>query len=43
MNPRAWENPWRLMLCVNAAMLIGVLLYKITLTPYVPYLHLLVD
>jgi hypothetical protein len=24
MNPRAWENPWRLMLCVNAAMPIGV-------------------
>src|SRR3979490_2990904 len=37
------ENPWRLMLAVNAAVLIGVFLYKITLNPYVPYLHLLVD
>jgi hypothetical protein len=37
------ENPWRLMLAVNVAVLIGVFLYKITLNPYVPYLHLLVD
>jgi hypothetical protein len=43
MNSRLWENPWRLMLAVNAAVMIGVLLYKITLSPYVPYLHLLVD
>ncbi|MGB8397237.1 hypothetical protein [Bradyrhizobium sp.] len=43
MNSRAWENPWRLMLGVNAAVLIGVFLYKITLQPYVPYIHLLVD
>jgi hypothetical protein len=37
------KNPWRLMLVVNAAVLIGVFLYKITLPPYVPYIHLLVD
>ena len=35
--------PWRLMLAVNAAVLIGVFLYKITREPYVPYIHLLVD
>jgi hypothetical protein len=40
---RIWENPWRLMLVVNVAVMIGVFLYKITLSPYVPYLHLLVD
>jgi hypothetical protein len=49
MNLRVRENPlfheknWRLMLAVNAAMLIGVFLYKITLPPYVPYIHLVVD
>jgi hypothetical protein len=43
MNLRLWENPWRLMLAVNAAVLIGVFLYKITREPYVPYIHLLVD
>jgi multisubunit Na+/H+ antiporter MnhE subunit len=43
MNPRIRENPWRLMLAVNAAVVIGVFLYKITLPPYVPYIHLLVD
>jgi hypothetical protein len=43
MNLRVWENPWRLMLAVNVAILIGVLLYKITREPYVPYIHLLVD
>jgi hypothetical protein len=31
------------MLAVNAAVLLGVFLYKITLPPYVPYIHLLVD
>ena len=31
------------MLAVNAAVLIGVLLHKILLPPYVPYIHLLVD
>ena len=43
MNLRAWQNPWRLMLAVNVAVLTGVFLYKITLPPYVPYIHLLVD
>lgn len=43
MNLRAWQNPWRLMLVVNAAVLIGVFLHKLTLPPYVPYVHLLVD
>jgi len=43
MNLRVRENPWRLMLAVNAAVLIGVFLHKISLPPYVPYIHLLVD
>src|SRR5450432_4069960 len=43
MNLRVRENPWRLMLAVNVAILIGVFLYKVTLPPYVPYIHLLVD
>jgi hypothetical protein len=43
MNLRVRENPWRLMLAVNAAVLIGVFLTKITLPPFVPYIHLLVD
>src|SRR5881397_3496343 len=43
MNLRVRENPWRLMLAVNAAVLIGVFLYKIAREPYVPYIHLLVD
>jgi multisubunit Na+/H+ antiporter MnhE subunit len=43
MNLRVPKNPWRLMLAVNVAVLIGVFLYKITLPPYVPYIHLLVD
>src|SRR5436190_20975241 len=37
------ENPWRLMLAVNAAVLIGVFCHKIALPPFVPYIHLLVD
>src|SRR3981081_2923705 len=40
---RMRENPGRLMLAVNVAVLIGVFLYKITREPYVPYIHLLVD
>jgi hypothetical protein len=40
---KAWQNPWRLMLAVNVAVLIGVFLHKITLPPFVPYIHLLVD
>ena len=43
MNLRASQNPWRLMIAVNVAVLFGVFLYKITLPPYVPYIHLLVD
>jgi hypothetical protein len=37
------QNPWRVMLAVNVAVLAGVLIHKITLPPYVPYIHLLVD
>src|SRR4051794_40822546 len=40
---RLRENPWRLMIALNAAVIIGVFLYKITREPYVPYIHLLVD
>jgi hypothetical protein len=43
MNLRVWENPWRLMLAVNAAVMVGVFLYKLTLPPYIPYIHLLID
>jgi hypothetical protein len=43
MTRTAWQNPWRLMLAVNIAVVIGVFLHKITLPPYVPYIHLLVD
>jgi hypothetical protein len=43
MTWRLWENPWRLMLAVNAAVLTGVFGHKIALPPYVPYIHLLVD
>jgi hypothetical protein len=40
---RVRENPWRLMIAANIAVVIGVLLYKIARPPYVPYIHLLVD
>jgi hypothetical protein len=40
---RFWQKPWRLMLAVNIAVVIGVFLHKITLPPFVPYIHLLVD
>src|ERR1700748_2292396 len=43
MNSRLWQNPWRLMLVVNVAVIAGVFLQKITLPPYVPYIHLLAD
>ena len=43
MNPRSWNDPWRLMLVVNLAVFFGVFLHKIALPPYVPYVHLLVD
>jgi len=37
------QNPWRLMLAVNVAVVTGVFLHKVALPPYVPYIHLLVD
>src|SRR6202050_4473700 len=37
------QNPWRVMLAVNVAVIAGVLIHKITLPPYVPYIHLLCD
>jgi hypothetical protein len=40
---RLRENPWRTMIAVNAAVMVGVFLFKITKAPYVPYIHLLVD
>jgi hypothetical protein len=40
---KVWQSPWRLMLLVNVAVVIGVFLHKIALPPYVPYIHLLVD
>ena len=43
MDLRLRDKPWRLMLAVNATVLIGVFLYKIGREPYVPYIHLLVD
>ena len=43
MSLRAWQNPWRVMLAVNVAVLAGVFIHKVTLPPYVPYIHLLVD
>ncbi|MBR0871685.1 hypothetical protein JQ633_15065 [Bradyrhizobium tropiciagri] len=43
LNLGQWQNPWRSMLAINAAVLVGVFLHKIALPPYVPYIHLLVD
>src|SRR2546430_17592008 len=43
MDLRVLKSPWRLMLAVNVAVLIGVFLHKITAPPSVPYIHLLVD
>src|ERR1700761_5759721 len=43
MNLRLWQNHWRLMLAVNIAVVIGVFIHKITLPPFVPYIHLLID
>src|ERR1700716_3805098 len=43
MSWRIWDNPWRLVLAVNAAVIFGVFLHKIALPPFVPYIHLLVD
>ncbi|MGY3449142.1 hypothetical protein [Bradyrhizobium sp. USDA 4353] len=38
-----YSKHWRAMLIVNAAVMLGVFLHKLTLPPYVPYIHLLVD
>jgi hypothetical protein len=40
---RILQNPWRLLLAINAAIIVGVFVHKIQLPPYVPYIHLLVD
>ncbi|MFT4120976.1 hypothetical protein [Bradyrhizobium sp.] len=37
------KNPWRLLLAINVAVVIGVFIHKVRLPPYVPYIHLLVD
>ncbi|MBR0737205.1 hypothetical protein JQ581_09720 [Bradyrhizobium liaoningense] len=43
MRASILQNPWRLLLAINAAVLVGVFVHKIQLPPYVPYIHLLVD
>ncbi|MGV7215343.1 hypothetical protein [Bradyrhizobium sp. UFLA05-112] len=43
MTVRILQNPWRLLLAINAAVIAGVFIHKILLPPYVPYIHLLVD
>ena len=43
MTLRILQNPWRLLLAINAAVIVGVFVHKIQLPPYVPYIHLLVD
>jgi len=43
MRAGIWQNPWRLLLAINAAVIAGVFIHKILLPPYVPYIHLLVD
>ena len=43
MTVRILENPWRLLLAINATVIGGVFVHKIQLPPYVPYIHLLVD
>jgi hypothetical protein len=37
------QNRWRLLLAINAAVIVGVFIHKIQLPPYVPYIHLVVD
>ncbi|TPQ42166.1 hypothetical protein C2U70_01850 [Bradyrhizobium guangdongense] len=37
------QNPWRLLLAINAAVIVGVFVHKIQLPPWVPYIHLVVD
>lgn len=43
MTARILQNPWRFLLAINAAVMVGVFVHKIQLPPYVPYVHLLVD
>ncbi|WP_298258362.1 hypothetical protein [Bradyrhizobium sp.] len=43
MNWFTRQNPWRVMVTINAAVIAGVFIHKILLPPYVPYIHLLVD
>lgn len=43
MTARILQSPWRLLLAINAAVIVGVFIHKIQLPPYVPYIHLLVD
>lgn len=43
MTARILQNPWRFLLAINAAIIVGVFVHKIQLPPYVPYIHLLVD
>lgn len=43
MTARILQNPWRLLLAINTAVIVGVFVHKIQLPPYVPYIHLLVD
>ena len=43
MNLRVREDRGRLMLAVNAAVLVGMFLYKNTLLPSVPCIHLLIE
>lgn len=43
MTARILQNPWRLLLAINAAIIVGVFVHKVQLPPYVPYIHLLVD
>lgn len=43
MTLRILQHPWRLLLAINAAVIVGVFVHKIQLPPYVPYIHLLVD
>lgn len=37
------QDPWRLLLAINAAVILSVSVHKIQLPPYVPYIHLLAD
>lgn len=42
VSGRILQNPWRLLLAINVAVVLGVFIHKILLPPYVPYIHLLV-